>query len=323
MGPMTQPSERLRPSDPTTPLPPGLVIPAQRGAPPGSGLPAQRGAPPGSGLPARREAPPGSGLPAQRGAPPGSGLPAQRGAPPVLPAPPQEPTGRPRDRRNLIAGAVAVALVIGTAVGIGLSGVGTPTPAAAPTAPAGSGSTLTTFTPAPGSAPTTYTGRGDGVVQIAKDSGPAILQFECLRCSGDTRVTSDGFDEVLVDVTGSYSGRRLIDIRGGSSTDTVTVTADGAWRMVVSSGLGAARVGSTGTPIRGQGDDVLIVNGANRSARVENSGPARFAVDIVSIKAGTLLQAIDTTGDHRGDVSLDGPAVVAVRSSGSWTLTAS
>src|SRR5215210_529063 len=42
------------------------------------------------------------------------------------------------------------------------------------------------------SPPRVYQGRGDDVVSIEKDPGLAIVRFECLRCTGNTVVKTDG-----------------------------------------------------------------------------------------------------------------------------------
>jgi hypothetical protein len=181
----------------------------------------------------------------------------------------------------------------------------------------------TTFTPPAGSPPTVYTGRGDDVVAITKDPGPAILKFECLRCSRNTIVKSDGHDSLLVNEIGNYSGRRLIDIQDGSSTSTITVKATGSWKITVSSGLSAARVGTSGAPIAGRGDDVLIVNGTSTKARVTNKGQSNFIVHVVPIQTASINLAVNTIGGYEGTVPLQGPAIVMVRSSGNWSLTAS
>jgi hypothetical protein len=161
------------------------------------------------------------------------------------------------------------------------------------------------------------------VVAITKDPGPAILRFECLRCSSNTIVKSDGYDSLLVNAIGNYSGRRLIDIQSGSSTSTITVKATGSWKMTVSSGLSAARIGTSGAPIAGQGDDVVIVNGTSTKARFTNKGQSNFIVHIVPIQASSMNLAINTIGGYEGTVPLEGPALVILRSSGSWALTAS
>lgn len=180
-----------------------------------------------------------------------------------------------------------------------------------------------TFTPRPGSPPTFYAGRANAVVSITKDPGPAIVTFECDRCTGNTVVKSDGPESVLVDAVGGYSGRRPIDLREGSNTTTITVGATGRWRMTVSSGLGAARASVEGAPLTGQGDDVVIMNGSATTAHVTNTGPSGFIVYVVPVRSATVNLAINTIGAYDGMVSLTSPAIVIVESSGTWTIAPS
>lgn len=180
-----------------------------------------------------------------------------------------------------------------------------------------------TFTPAPGAAPTFYSGRGNAVVSITKDPGPAIVQFECDKCTGNTVLKSDGPESVLVNAIGGYSGRRPIDLREGSITTTINVGATSDWRMTVSSGLGAARSSVEGAPLTGQGDDVVIMNGAATKAHVTNAGAGGFIVYVVPVRSATVSVAVNTTGAYDGTVALSSPAVVIVQSTGSWTIAPS
>jgi hypothetical protein len=179
------------------------------------------------------------------------------------------------------------------------------------------------FTPPPGSPPTFYSGRGNAVVSITKDSGPAIVQFECDKCTGATVVKSDGPESVLVNTIGGYSGRRPIDLREGSNTSTITVSASDSWRMTVSSGLSAARASVEGAPMTGQGDDVVIMNGTATTAHVTNTGGAGFIVYVVPVRSSTVNLAVNAIGAYDGTVSLTAPAIVIVQSTGAWTIAPS
>jgi hypothetical protein len=204
-------------------------------------------------------------------------------------------------------------------------------PAAAPGLPYGQGPLFTpepmpggsTFTPQPGSPPTFYSGRGNAVVPITKDPGPAIVQFECDKCTGNTVLKSDGPESVLVNAIGAYSGRRPIDLQEGSNTTTITVGASESWRMTVSSGLVAARASVEGAPLTGQGDDVVIMNGNATTAHVTNSGLSGFVVYVVPVQSATVNLAVRTTGAYDGTISLTSPAIVIVESTGTWTIAPS
>jgi hypothetical protein len=180
-----------------------------------------------------------------------------------------------------------------------------------------------TYTPVPGSPPTFYSGQGNAVVTITKDPGPAIVAFECDKCTGNTVLKSDGHDSVLVNAVGAYSGRRPIDLQPGGITTTITVGASDSWRMTVSSGLTAARASVEGAPLTGQGDDVLIMNGTSTTAHVTNTGGAGFIVYVVPVRSATVSVAVNTVGTYDGTVALPAPAVVIVQSTGSWSIAPS
>jgi hypothetical protein len=190
-----------------------------------------------------------------------------------------------------------------------------------PSSPGGQGPS-SSFTPRPGSAPTFYSGHGNTVVPITKDAGPAIVEFVCATCTGAVIVKSDGPESVLVNAVGSYSGRRPIDLREGSNTTTMTVTATADWRMTVSSGLNTARASVGDAPLTGQGDDVVIMNGTAPTAHVTNSGGPTFIVYVVPVKSATVNLAVNNPiGEYDGVLSLTAPAVVIVQSTGAWTIT--
>lgn len=173
------------------------------------------------------------------------------------------------------------------------------------------------------SPPTVYEGRGDDVISITKDPGVAIVEFECPKCSGNTVVKTDGADSLLVNEIGAYRGKHLIDERSGSTTSTLEITASGPWTATVSSGLASATV-QTGTgPVSGRGDDVVVIMSASSKAHITDKGPSNFAVWVISVDSGRPDLAVNTIGGYDGTVVLDGPAVVEVTSSGSWTIAPS
>ena len=261
-------------------------------------------------------------------------IPTQRQGEPRFPA----PAPRRRRRWPWIVGAIVLLIVVVAAVANGGKGR-TPAAAAALPAPAASAAaapnpaavvapapvaTAPTSAPAPAvSAPTVYKGRGDDVVTITKDPGVAIVQFECPKCSGNTVVKTDGADSLLVNEIGAYRGKHLIDERTGGTTSTLEIKASGSWTVTVSSGLAAATVQTAGTPVSGKGDDVVLIADSSSKAHITNKGPSNFAVWVISIDSGSMDLAINEIGGYDGTVVLDGPAVVKVASSGSWTITPS
>jgi hypothetical protein len=174
----------------------------------------------------------------------------------------------------------------------------------------------------PASPPTDYSGKGDDVVTIKKDSGPAIVTFECPRCSRNTVLQSDGADTLLVNAIGSYSGRQLIDAMDGSSTSTLTVKATGSWKITVASGLASAKRGDTSAT--GRGDDVVLLTASISKAAITNKGgSSNFVVRAYESSGSFPNLAVNTIGGYSGTVPIHGPAVLAIMSTGSWTINGS
>jgi hypothetical protein len=67
----------------------------------------------------------------------------------------------------------------------------------------------------------------------------------------------------------------------------------------------------------------VIVNGNGTKALFTNRGESSFIVMLVPIQTATMNLAINTIGGYEGTVPVNGPALVIVRSSGSWTITPS
>jgi hypothetical protein len=237
------------------------------------------------------------------------------------PAPAAQQPIAPRKRRRKWPWIVLAVLVLLVIISIANGGNGgTPAPAAGGPAPAAPAAPGAPAAPA-ASAPTTYTGKGDDVVTIKKDAGPGIVTFECAKCSGNTVLQSDGSESLLVNTIGSYSGRRLIDATDGSVTSTLTVKATGSWKITVASGLASANAGDTS--VSGRGDDVAMLTGKISKAAITNKGgQSNFVVQAYG-SSGFPDLAVNTIGGYSGTVPIHGPAVLAITSTGNWTVTGS
>ncbi|WP_433295159.1 hypothetical protein ACQPZQ_12395 [Pseudonocardia sp. CA-142604] len=176
-----------------------------------------------------------------------------------------------------------------------------------------------TVDPAPGppAAPISYQGQGDEVLNLEKPVGVAVLDFECLQCSGNTALKTDGREALLVNEIGGYSGRHLIDVSETARTSVLTITANGSWKVTVTPGLSAVRI-TDGARITGTGDDVVAINGATTRALIKNRGESNFAVWIVG--GDTTELAVNEIGSYEGTVPLRAPAVAIVTSSGDWSI---
>lgn len=249
------------------------------------------------------------------------------GQPPQPPYPPQAypsppaPKAKKRRKWPWILLAVLVLLILISSI----SGRGNPAPTVGGTtlaSPAGPAAPAPPASAPTASAPTNYTGKGDDVVKITKDSGPAIVTFDCASCSGNTVLQSDGADLLLVNTIGAYSGRRLIDAMDGSTTSTLTVKATGSWKITVASGLASAKKGDTS--VSGHGDDVAVLTGSISKAAITNKGgQSNFVVQAYSSGGGLPDLAVNTIGGYSGTVPVQGPVALAITSTGDWTITGS
>jgi hypothetical protein len=168
----------------------------------------------------------------------------------------------------------------------------------------------------PPTTPKTYTGSGDNVLTIEKPNDrAAIVAFSCPSCTGNTAVETNGYESLIVNEIGSYSGRHLIDSRGGSITTELTITATSAWTVTVS-GTDHAR-----TELSGHGDEVILVGGTGRKAAISNVGDSNFIVEVYPLDGGSSDLAVNTIGSYKGTVPLDAPALVQITSNGDWTVT--
>lgn len=180
--------------------------------------------------------------------------------------------------------------------------------------------TTTTTTKPPPPPPSVFNGKGDDVVTLDRPAGLKIVKFECPACTGNTVVRTDGYESLLVNEIGAYSGQRWLDMSDGGKTSTLTVTATGNWTLTVGD-IDMATV-ATG-PVSGKGDAVVLLGGSSTKAKITNVGESNFMVHVVSVNASRMNLAVNTIGGYEGTVPLAGPALIQITSSGSWSITPS
>lgn len=180
--------------------------------------------------------------------------------------------------------------------------------------------TTTTTTTRPKLPPSVFTGAGDDVITLDRPEGLKIVKFECPACTSNTVVKSNGYESLLVNEIGAYSGQMWMDIRDGSRTTSLTVSASGAWTLTVGD-IDMATVASG--PMSGNGDSVVLYTGSSNKAKITNNGPSNFTVHVVSLEASTIKLAVNHIGGYDGTVPFDGPALVQISSTGAWTIAPS
>ena len=107
----------------------------------------------------------------------------------------------------------------------------------------------------------------------------------------------------------------------GSSTSTLTVKATGSWKITVASGLASAKRAEAN--VSGHGDDVVLLTGSFRKASITNKGGSNFVVQAYERSSSVPNLAVNTIGGYSGTVAIDGPAVLAITSTGDWTVAGS
>ncbi|MFB9309330.1 flagellar basal body-associated protein FliL [Agromyces hippuratus] len=249
--------------------------------------------------------------------------PLQEGGPPTqADAPTAEP---PKKKRTAlwvtlsVVGGLVLIVIIGASIAAANRGSNAakaePTPSIVeetPEAPEPSPEPV----PEPVIVPTqTFPGTGDNVIPVSILE-PAIIKFECADCTSNTVLETDGYDSLLVNTIGAYSGNHLVNITEGAIITQFTVKGDGNWVITVSD---ISTVPATAGGATGHGDTVVMLADYFTSAAIANTGESNFVVEGYG---GTYPElAVNTIGSYQGTVELTGPGFVQVTSEGDWSIT--
>ena len=159
----------------------------------------------------------------------------------------------------------------------------------------------------------TFTGSGDDVISLGEFTSPAILEFTCEYCDGNTVVETNGSESLLVNEIGSYSGSHFINYRDNSMMTRVMVTADADWTLVIRD------ITTAPDTLSGHGDQAIWIRGTEAEVvKITNDGDSNFVVQTFTDYIDLVVNEI---GAYSGTVEMTLPALVQVESNGDWTLT--
>lgn len=158
-----------------------------------------------------------------------------------------------------------------------------------------------------------FSGTGDDVVDIEL-SDPAVITFSCPACERNVIVRSDNdYDTVVVNAIGSYSGKHVVNYRGGKMTQ-LTVSADSDWTMEVTD---LNHLELIGGPTKGTGSSAFLYVGDASAAKFTHDGEANFIVDIPENETFVTINEI---GPYEGTVPVTVSPVI-ITADGNWTFT--
>jgi hypothetical protein len=172
-------------------------------------------------------------------------------------------------------------------------------------------------------ADTTYSGTGDSVIAVVLPDGVDNPSVATLSHTGKRNFavwsldTAMAHQDLLVNTIGAYAGTVTVDFKSGEHTSSLEINADGPWTVTFHS-LKALRE-FAGATASGSGDDVLVYRGKAGAAAITNAGERNFAVWSYGSSTDLLVNEI---GAYTGTVRwMAGNSVIAVTSSGAWTIT--
>jgi hypothetical protein len=179
-----------------------------------------------------------------------------------------------------------------------------------------------TKTPVPD--PILFTGTGDSVIDIDYPWDNAA-QVDITH-TGSAHFAIWSYDEnneridLLVNTSGKYKGRVLIDILVGEPiTRRMEITADGAWTItVLPLGVEFLHLCYIPGPCEGEGDDVLGLVGDPDTMQVDYPGNSYFSIWSYGPEIDLL---VNESGPYAGRVLIQkGTVLFSIHAEGPWTL---
>lgn len=183
-----------------------------------------------------------------------------------------------------------------------------------------------TFTPLPPTAtpaPIILQGSGDSVVNVPKDSAPAIVKIK-YQGGGNFAIWNTDANgkhiDLLVNTIGSYQGTVPIDFLKNEVTTRFEITADGNWTIEVLP-LSQARREKIPGLIQGSGDEVLIISDSGTPDLLKadaSTAEGNFAIWEYGNSRDLLVNEI---APYTGTVALSSDTILLViTADGNWTL---
>jgi len=237
--------------------------------------------------------------------------------------PPRKNPSRKRVLANYSIGAAAIAAGVAVIALIASLTGGARADAEAPPA---TGETVT----AQEWADTTF---GDFAAETHRGSGDALVAIPEGACAGilTSRHTGDGefsltmrgegnqrTGEQPVMTTGDYQGTTLWGVHNPTPATQVQVIADGDWTLTIAPISGARDLPATGN---GGGDQVFLYNGTDRALTATHEAVGPFTLTAATEDPLATATLTTHTGPFTGTTHIGStPAVIAVTSTGAWSL---
>jgi hypothetical protein len=173
----------------------------------------------------------------------------------------------------------------------------------------------------------TLKGKGKKVAKFDKPADTAAIAT--ITHAGERNIIIDSVDasgdEIanLVNEIGKYKGTVLFDEHSGDNSVAMKIDADGAWTITIKP-VTAARAWDPSTPLKGVGDDVVLVEPASSGLTTLDltyKGKSNFIVDAFSADGSENLA--NEIGNFSGQVLLPEGTVLlqVVAHGGTWTAT--
>jgi hypothetical protein len=188
----------------------------------------------------------------------------------------------------------------------------------------------TTTTTEPPPEPVVYEGSGDSVIDIELPD-PDLVAAATIGHSGERNFAIWELDEGLVQLDlavntiGSYEGTVLLNKDPSALTNSLEITADGAWTVEVKS-VELVRQWDDG--VEGTGDDVVLVTTSPQTVALHHSGERNFAIWFHDGLGGGSDLLVNDIGSFDGTVPLRSPTgdgavmgVLEITADGPWSVT--